>query len=98
MGRDAGREGGLTGPEAEPAGDVGVGEAAAALGEEERLLPAVGGEGVAALVEVAAQGALGGLPHRQQPLLRSLAEHPQLLGLEVEGVDVEVDDLLAAQS
>src|SRR6185369_17155293 len=95
---DAGRERGLAGPEPEAAGDVGVGEAAAALREEERLLAPIDGEGVAAFVEVAAQSALGGLADRQQPLLGALAEHPQLLGLEVERAEVEVDDLLAAQA
>ena len=56
------------------------------------------GERVAAALQVAPQGPLGGLADRQQPLLGALAEHPQLLGLEVERADVEVDDLLAAQA
>ena len=55
------------------------------------------GEGVAASLQVALQRPLGGLADRQQPLLGALAEHAQLLGFEVEGVAVEVDDLLAAQ-
>ena len=50
-----------------------------------------------AALQVAAQRPLGGLADRQQPLLGALAEHPQLLGLEVERAEVEVDDLLAAQ-
>ena len=66
------------------AGDVGVGEAPAALGEEERLLGAVGDEHVAAALEIAAQGALRGLADRQQALLAALAHHPQPLALEVE--------------
>ena len=41
---------------------------------------------------------LGGLADRQQPLLRALAEDPQLLGLEIEGAEVEDDYLLAAQA
>src|SRR5215212_1614510 len=95
---DPGGKGGLAGPEAESAGDVGVGEPAPALGEEERLLARVGGKGAAALVEVTAQRPLGGLADRQQSLLVALSEHPQLLGLEVERPLVEVDDLLAAQT
>jgi hypothetical protein len=47
-------------------------------------------------IEVAAQGGLRRLPDGQQALLRSLAEDPQLLGLEVERAEVEVDDLLTA--
>src|SRR5215218_1882519 len=95
---DSGGEGGLAGPEAEPAGHVGIREAAPTLGEEERVLARVVGEGAAAFVEIAAQGALGGLADWKQPLLRALAEDAQLLGLEVERADIEVDDLLAAQA
>src|SRR6476469_5760197 len=95
---DAGGERRFAGPETEPAGDVGVGEAATGLGEEERLLALVDRQRVPAFVEIAPQRALRGLPHRQQPLLRPLAQHPQLLGLEIERALVEVDDLLAAQA
>ncbi len=37
-----------------------------------------------ASLQVALQRSLGGLADRQEPLLRALAEHPQLLALEVE--------------
>src|SRR6476646_1295626 len=94
---DAGGEGGFAGPEAEAAGHVGVREAATALGEEQGLLARIARQGVPAFIEIAAQGVLGGLADRQQALLLPLAEHPQLLGLEVHRAEVEVDDLLAAQ-
>ena len=54
--------------------------------------------GVAAALHVAAQRSPRRLSDRQQPLLRALAEHPQLLGLVVQRAEVEVDDLLAAQA
>src|SRR5262249_8355835 len=38
------------------------------------------------------------LSDRQQALLGALAEDAKLLGLEVEGIAFEVDDLLAAQA
>src|ERR1700749_1702718 len=92
------REGRLAGPDPGAAGHVRVGEATTALGEEEGLLAPIGDEGVPAFVQVAAQRPLRRLADRQQSLLRALAEHAQLLGLEVEGAEVEVDDLLAAQA
>src|SRR6188474_3926580 len=48
MGRDTGGQRCLAHPESEPPGDVGIGEAATALREEERLLARIAGEGVAA--------------------------------------------------
>src|SRR3954452_22288473 len=53
--RHAGSQGGLADPEAQAAGDVGVGEAAAALGEEQRPLARIAREGVAAALAVAPQ-------------------------------------------
>src|ERR1044072_8387239 len=69
-----------------------------ALGEEEGLRARVGGEGMAAAVQVAPQRRLGRLADRQQPLLRSLAENAQLLALEVHPPYVAADDLLATQA
>src|SRR5664279_4089196 len=97
MRRDPSGQRRLAGPEPESAGDIGVGEAAAALGEEESLLAWLGRQRPAATLQVAAQGELGGLADRQDALLGTLAEHPQLLALEVHRGGVEVDDLLAAQ-
>src|SRR4249919_1962341 len=56
---DATGERGLADPEAETAGDVGAGEAAAALGEEKRRLARIGSERVAAALLVAPQRSLG---------------------------------------
>src|SRR5215204_5601572 len=94
---DVGGEGGLARPEAEAPGDVGVREAAAALGEEESPLAGIGKERAPAFVEVAPERPLRRLADREQPLLLPLAEDTQLLGLEVERALVEVDDLLAAK-
>src|SRR4051812_551320 len=67
--RDSGRQRSFANPEPEPPGDVGVGEAPAALGEEEGLLARVRGQGVAATLAVAAQSLLRRLAHRQEPFL-----------------------------
>src|SRR5690242_229876 len=93
---DAGGQRRLPRPEAEAAGDVGIREATAALGEEERPLAGIGEERPATLVEITPQRLLGRLADRQQPLLLALAEDTQLLGLEVHRALVEIDDLLAA--
>src|SRR5215218_1530885 len=98
MRRDSGGERRLAGPEAEAAGHIAIRKSAAALREEEGALARIDREGMAGFVEIAAQGALGGLAHRQQPLLRALSQDAQLLGLEIQCADVEVDDLLAAQA
>ena len=59
---DAGGERRFAGPEAEAAGDVGVREAAAALGEEERLLARIGREGAAAVLQIAPKARWAGSP------------------------------------
>ena len=59
-----------------------------------RLEPGPGGRGA----QVALERALGRLADRHDPGLGALAEHPQLLGVEVDVADVEVHDLLAAQA
>src|SRR6188472_937039 len=66
--RDPGGEGRLAHPEAEAAGDVGVGEAAAALGKKKRRLARIGGESVPAASAVALQRPLGRLADGQNPL------------------------------
>src|SRR6187551_1001639 len=96
--RDAGGECRLAHPEGQAAGDVGAGEAATILGKKKRLLTWLGGEGMTAPLQIALQRSLCRLTDRQQPFFRTLTEHPQLLGLEVEGVLVEAGDLLAAQA
>src|SRR4051794_3075153 len=97
MGRDPARHRRLAGPEAETAGDVGVGETLAALGEKQGPLAWIVGQRPPAALHVALQCPLRRLADRQDPLLRPLAHHPQLLALEIERALVEVDDLLAAQ-
>src|ERR1700761_8337522 len=84
-------------PDSQASRHIRVGQAAAALGEEEGALARIAGERTAAALQVAFERPAGGLADRQQPHLVALAEHPQLVFFPVEGVDVEVDDLLAAQ-
>ena len=47
--------------------------------------------------QVALQRPLRGLSDREDPRLRAFAEHPQLLGVKIERVQVQVDDLLTSK-
>ena len=98
-GRDPAGERRLADPEAEPAGDVGVGEPAAALGEEERLLARIGGQRAAAPAPGSARRARwAGSPTGSS---RSFEPLPSTRSCSVSksiDAEVEVDDLLAAQA
>ena len=88
---------GVARPHPQSAPHVGRREPPAGLREEQRRL--VGGalqRGPAAL-EVARDGAQGGLPGGHVAGLGALAEHPQLLGVELDRRQVQVDQLLGPQ-
>ena len=68
------------------------------LREEQRGLAVAGSAARARALEVAGHGAQRGLTRRDDPRLRALALHAQLLGVEVDRGHVERDELLGPQA
>jgi hypothetical protein len=96
--RDPTGDRGLAHPAVEPPTHVGGREPPSPDRDEERGLGRIPHEPRAARREVALEGALGRLPHRQQTLLLALARDPHRLRLEVDPAEIEGDDLLAAEA
>ncbi len=85
-------------PRLQPPPDVGGGQPPAALGEEQRRRPIAALQSRATALEPALDGAQGRLAGRDDPRLAAFSLDPDLLVLERDARDVEVDELLRAQS
>ena len=84
-GRRPPRQARVAQPRPQPAAHVRGRQAAAALGEEQgRLVRRLTQSAGAPVRQVALERALGRLADRDDPRLGALAEHPQLLGVEVD--------------
>src|SRR5215211_800177 len=89
---------GVPRPGAQPAPDVGRGEAPAGLGEEESGLAGAGVERGAGTLQVAGDGTQSVLADGHEAGLAALPLDADLLGVEVDRAGVEVDQLLRAQA
>ena len=88
----------LAHPLVEPPAHVGRARAGGRGGYEQRLLLARRARAHGGRLQIAAQGALGGLADRHQAGLLALAGDAGELGLEVDAAEIERDDLLGAQA
>src|SRR3954454_4887187 len=89
---------GMPRPGPQATSDVGRGQPAAGLGQEQRGLPAARVERAARTLEIARDRAQGVLSDGDEPGLAALALDADLLAVEVDRADVEVHELLRAQA
>src|SRR5918911_5749089 len=94
---DAGLRAGVSGPGPQPASDIGRGQPPAAFRDEQGGLAIAAVQRRPAALEVGGDGPQRRLPDRHEAGLAALALDPDLLRVELDGAEIEVDDLLGSE-